>query len=48
MCIRDSCKAANGCSKKDLEKFMAKLEDADAVIVATPVYNCLLYTSRCV
>ncbi len=33
------CKAANGCSKKDLEKFMAKLEDADAVIVATPVYN---------
>lgn len=25
--------------KKDLEKFMAKLEDADAVIVATPVYN---------
>lgn len=33
------CKASNGCSKKDLEGFMAKLEDADAIVVATPVYN---------
>lgn len=33
------CKASNGCSKKDLEKFMDCFQAADVVVVATPVYN---------
>jgi len=33
------CRAANGCSKKDLEKFMVQYENADAVVVASPLYN---------
>lgn len=33
------CKAADGCSKKDLEEFIGYYRDADAVLVATPVYN---------
>lgn len=33
------CKASDGCSKKDLESFWQKYEEADAVVVATPVYN---------
>lgn len=33
------CKASDGCSKKDLEGFWQKYENAHAVVVATPVYN---------
>ncbi len=33
------CKAADGCSKKDLEEFLGYYAEADVVIVATPVYN---------
>lgn len=32
------CKAADGCSKKDLDSFIKKLEDADVIVVASPVY----------
>ena len=33
------CKAADGCSKKDMEEFFAYYGQADVVIVASPVYN---------
>lgn len=33
------CKASDGCSKKDLEVFWQKYENADAVVIATPIYN---------
>ena len=33
------CKAADGCSKKDLEEFLAYFAQADVIIVASPVYN---------
>ena len=33
------CKAADGCSKKDLEEFFALYAQSDVVIVACPVYN---------
>ena len=33
------CKAADGCSKKDLEEFALYYAQADVVIVASPVYN---------
>lgn len=33
------CRLADGCSKPDLKAFYAALESADALIVATPVYN---------
>lgn len=33
------CKASDGCSKKDLEEFWKKYDKADAIVVATPVYN---------
>lgn len=32
------CKAADGCSKKDLDGFMKKFEEADVIVVASPVY----------
>lgn len=32
------CKACNGCSKKDLEEFLKKFEEADIIIFATPIY----------
>lgn len=32
------CKAADGCSKKDLEKVMQSFFEADLVVVASPVY----------
>ena len=32
------CKAVNGCSKKDLEEFFKKFEEADVIVFATPVY----------
>ena len=33
------CKASDGCSKKDLENFFGYYAEADAIIIATPVYN---------
>lgn len=33
------CKASDGCSKKDLEEFLGYYNEADVVVVATPVYN---------
>lgn len=33
------CKAANGCSKKDLDPFMKVFEEADILVIATPIYN---------
>ncbi len=32
------CKAADGCSKKDLDAFMRSYFDADLIVVATPIY----------
>ncbi len=32
------CKAGNGCSKKDLEEFFKKFENADIILFATPIY----------
>ncbi|HIU35129.1 MAG TPA: flavodoxin family protein [Candidatus Fimenecus excrementigallinarum] len=32
------CKAADGCSKKDLDEFMQRFFAADLVVVASPVY----------
>lgn len=32
------CKAVSGCSKKDLEAFFKKFENADIIIFATPIY----------
>ncbi len=32
------CKAGNGCSKKDLEDFFKKFENADIILFATPIY----------
>ncbi len=32
------CKAVDGCSKKDLEEFFKKFENADILVFATPVY----------
>lgn len=33
------CKAADGCSKKDLEEFAGYFAESDVIIVASPVYN---------
>lgn len=33
------CKAADGCSKKDLEEFFGYYSEADLIVVATPIYN---------
>ncbi len=33
------CKACDGCSKKDLDDFFKKFENADVIVFATPVYN---------
>lgn len=32
------CRAVNGCTKKDLEDFFKKFENADIIIFATPIY----------
>lgn len=32
------CKAADGCSKKDLDEFMADYLAADLIVVASPIY----------
>ena len=34
------CKASDGCSKKDLDAFMQKFQEADLIVVASPVYLC--------
>lgn len=33
------CKAADGCSKKDLEEFIGYYAESDVIIIACPVYN---------
>lgn len=33
------CRAADGCSKKDLEEFIGFYAESDVVIIACPVYN---------
>ena len=33
------CKVADGCSKKDLDEFIGFYNEADVIVVATPVYN---------
>lgn len=32
------CKAGNGCTKKDLEDFWVRFENADIIVFATPIY----------
>ena len=32
------CKAVEGCSKKDLDEFFQKFENADVIVFATPIY----------
>lgn len=38
------CRVRNGCSKPDLTEFYERLENADLLAIATPVYN-LSYTA---